>query len=458
VTTSPRERIRKLIARVGTQPVLQRVVRNSGYLLGAQTGAAALSMLQGILAARLLGVEGLGLLGVITQFASVINRLTSFRMGELVVSFVSEYQAQSRPREAAAVFKLSGLVEILSSLGAFALLGLLAPWAASQLAHEAALAGVIVLYGIVLLANLMAESSTGLLQVFNQFRLIAGVTLAQSLLTLLVIGVGFLLRTGLEGVLLGYLVGKGVSALALTALAFRRAAREWGADWWKSRLSLLAGRRRELIRFGLSTNLSATLSLITRDSEVLWLSAFSSPLQVGYYKVALAVTNILLVPVTPLISPTYREVAREIGGRRWGNVGYVLRSGSLMALAWTAPSALALAAVGPWIIGLYGAEFQPAYPMLLVLIAGAAVANLLYWNRAVLLSLGRAEVPTRVHFVAAAAKVGGILYWVPRFGGTAMAWLLSGYFALTSGALAWLSLREVRRAEGAAESIHAPAT
>ena len=84
-------------------PLAQRVLRNSGYLLGAQTTAAGLSMLQGILAARLLGVEGLGLLGVITQFSSVINRLTSFRMGELVISYVSRFAAQGDTRRPAAV-------------------------------------------------------------------------------------------------------------------------------------------------------------------------------------------------------------------------------------------------------------------------------------------------------------------------------------------------------------------
>ena len=87
-----------------SHPLFQRVIRNTGYLFSAQTIAAGLSMGQGILTARMLGVEGAGLVGIITQFSSNINQLTSFRMGELVVSYVGEFSAEGERTEAAAVF------------------------------------------------------------------------------------------------------------------------------------------------------------------------------------------------------------------------------------------------------------------------------------------------------------------------------------------------------------------
>ncbi len=79
-----------------SHPLFQRVIRNTGYLFSAQTIAAGLSMGQGILTARLLGVEGAGLVGIITQFSSNIYRLISFRMSELVVSFVGEFSAKEQ--------------------------------------------------------------------------------------------------------------------------------------------------------------------------------------------------------------------------------------------------------------------------------------------------------------------------------------------------------------------------
>ncbi len=55
-------------------PLVQRVLRNSGYILSANTASAALSFLQTLMAARLLGVAGYGVLGTITVFASSFPR------------------------------------------------------------------------------------------------------------------------------------------------------------------------------------------------------------------------------------------------------------------------------------------------------------------------------------------------------------------------------------------------
>ncbi len=446
---------RPLAARFLANPLLQRVARNSGYLFSASTIAAALSMGQSALAARLLGVAGFGLLGTVTVFASVVNGLTSFRMGQLVVSYVSHFNALKEDRKAAALFKVAGLAEVTSSVLAYVLVLLLAPLAARVFApREPANASLYSLYGLIILANLMAESSTGLLQVFNRFRVLAVVMVGQSALTLLLMVGVVAAHGGIVEVLAAYLIGKIVWALLITGAAIRQARRQWGADWWRAPLGQLADRRGELIRFALNTNFTTTLNLVTRDSELLWLSAFSSQVQVGYYKVALAIRNILIMPVEPLISTTYRETAHEVAGRRWQNVRYLLRSGSLISAAWTVPAGVGLALLGKWLITIvWGEAFQPAYVNLMILLAGVMAVNIFFWNRNVLLPLGMPEYPTKVHLVAAILKVAGIILLVPRGGANGMAALLSAFYIGTTGALVWKTYREVRRAE----SVSAPA-
>lgn len=441
---SPRRWLRRLIE----NPLMRRVIRNSGYLFSANTAAALLSMGQSALSARLLGVAGFGLLGVITQFATVLNGLTSFRMSQLVVNYVSQFEAKGDGNRAAAVFKAAGLVEMGSSFMAYVLVLALAPLGARLLAHEPGTARLFAIYGLMVLANLMTESATGLLQVLNRFRLLAAITVGQSALTLVLILSAFLMQGGLLHVLLAYLIGKAAWGLSTTGAALWHAGRRWGWGWWRLPLSLLNGRWRELASFAVNTNLTTTLSLVTRDSELLWLSAFSSPVQVGYYKVALAVRNILVNPVDPLISTTYREVAQEIAGRRWANVRYLLRSGSLIAAAWTVPSVAGLVVLGQWAIGLvWGREFVPAYTSLVILLIGVGVVNIFYWNRNVLLPLGLPGYPTMVHLAAALAKIGGIFLLVPRWGAAGMAVLLSAFYLATGTTLVLKTVVELRRAE-----------
>ncbi len=427
-------------------PLMQRVIRNSGYLFTGSALSAAMSMLQGILAARLLGVQAFGVLGIITVFASVINRLTSFRMSELVVNYVGEFSARGEPERAAATVKSAALAEAASSVLAFGLIALLAPLGARYLAHDAETASLFTLYGSMVLAHLVAESGTGVLQFLDQFRLQAWIQVGQSALTLSLIVAAALAKGGLEAVVLAYLLGKVAWAFAMTAAAWVHARRHWGRGWWRVPLSRIGERRREMARFALSTNLTGTLTLVTRDSELLWLGALTSPLQAGYYKVSMAILNVLLIPVQPLISTTYREVAREVATRSWNNVRYLLRSGSLISGAFSVTAAAGLVVFGSRVVSLWGAEFLPeSYLALIVLLPGVIAVSIFYWNRTVLLPLGLPEYPTKVSLAAAVTKVMLIFLLVPRLGAVGMAITLSSFFLGTAVLLVWKTLREIQR-------------
>ncbi|MCJ7513074.1 MAG: oligosaccharide flippase family protein [Anaerolineales bacterium] len=428
-------------------PLLRRLVQNSGYLLSSSTLAAALSMVQSILAARLLGVAGFGVLGTIIQFVTVVNRLTSFRMTEVVVKFVGGHQARGEAVQAGATFKAAGITEAASSVLAFVLVGLLAPWAAAKLVHMPEAAPLILAYGLVLLFNLISESAQGLLAVTNQFRQIAAFNLTQSALTLLLVGGAYAAKLGLPAVLGAYLIGKVVAASCLTVAAWVQARRLWGGGWWRLPLTVLRSERRPMTSFAINTNLNGTLNLITHDSELLWLSALSTPTQAGYYKLGMAILNLILIPVDSLINPTYREVAREVATRQWSNVRYLLRSGSVMAAAYSLTASIVLVIFGEQLIAaLWGPEFLPtSYDVLLILLLGAFAANTLYWARRTLLALGFPGFPTLVNLVAAVLKVGFTLALVPAGGAVAMAAILSAYFAVTSTVIAGKVLLIIRR-------------
>ncbi len=66
-----------------------------------------------------------------------------------------------------------------------------------------------------------------------------------------------------------------------------------------------------------STNLSATLNLLVRDSELLWVAFFLSPYEAGLYKVALAIINLMMMPITPFISTTYPEISACVAEKAW---------------------------------------------------------------------------------------------------------------------------------------------
>ncbi len=425
--------VRRLFHRLFQNELTRRVVKNSGYLFSATGVSAALSMLQGILVARLLGVESYGILGAIIMFTSVINKLVSFRMGELVIKYVAQYSEAGDQRRAATVFKSALLVEMAASILAFGLLCALAPLAARFLAKDPSTTGWFILYGMIVLANLVSESSMGLLQIFDRFRNVAALSLVQSIVTLCLVAIVYLADGGMVGVLLAYLGGKAVGALSLSSGALLEANRNWGRDWWRTPVSTLKPEWREMRHFAVNTNISASLSLINKDSELLWVSFFRGPVETGYYKLAISLANIIQLPVSPLPQATYPELTRQAARGNWQDLRAVLRQGSILAASYTLPAVLVLGVFGrPLISFLYTPEFLPAYPALLILMAGFLFANIFYWRRNALLALGRPDFPAKLNVILAATKVIGILLFVPRYGYLASAALLSAFYIAAS--------------------------
>ncbi len=294
------------------------------------------------------------------------------------------------------------------------------------------------LYGLVVLANLISESSTGLLQIFDRFRPVAILGLAGNVVTLVVVALVYWLEGGLAGVLLAYLVGKTVSALGLSLAALVEARTHWGRGWWRLSLQPLKPRLRQLTHFAVSTNISASVSLITKDSELLWVSLFRGPVETGYYSLALSLSNLVQMPVSPLPQATYPELSRQAARGDWQAMRGLLRQGAWLAGGYTLAATLFLLIFGkPLISWLYTPEFLPAYPALLILLLGYLAANTFYWRRSALLALGRADYPAKVNLVLAAFKMVGILLLVPRYGYLACAALLAAFYWIGTAITVW---------------------
>ncbi|NMC80071.1 MAG: oligosaccharide flippase family protein [Chloroflexi bacterium] len=428
-------------------PLLGKVIRNTGYLFSSNTVSMGVGSLVGFLVPLLLSPSDYGALGMIITFASSINRLLSFRMGELVIKYGGQYLARGQKEEAAAVVKVAGLAEATTSLVAYGLLALLAPLAAQYIIKDPRTAPWIMFYGLSLLGNLVAETSTSVLQIGNHYRSQAVLNLVQSGLTAVLIVIAFLSRGDVFLVLTAYLVGKLAFGIGMAGAALRWMKPMFGAKWWRSSLRLLP-QRQEMLKFAISTNLSGTINMVIRDSELLWVGYFLSTTQAGYYKFALAVMNVIMLPISPFITTTFPEISRLIAQEKWRDLRSLLQRTSLLALSWTAAFGVAFALLGRWFLGIFKqGEYLPAFGAILVLLVGYGAANILFWNRPLLLSLGKPNFPLIVTFVVGALKTGLMFVLVRPFGYLAQAALLSGYFVISVGVIVLRGWREVRRLE-----------
>ena len=431
-------------------PLIRRVLRNSGYLFSGNALSAVLNVAQGILVARLLGDAGLGLLTIVMDFASNTNRLLSFRMSEVTVKYLGEALTQDDKPRAAAIVKGLGLTEAAMSVLAYLVLLAVAPWGAQVFADSTSVAELFRFYGLFLLANLVYETSIGVLQTTDKFKQVAQVNFFQSIVITTLIVVAFLLDWGLTGILTAYLIGKAITGLQVARLAWREMNQRLGNNWTRAPLHLLSDWK-SMLRFAFNTNLNGTVNLFARDNIRLYLAVFLSDAQVGYFSLAARLINLVMLPIEPFIWPTYAEITKTIAQKQWQSTRKLLRQVSTLGGAWTLLAGGGLVALGWWLIPfLYGADLAPAYPCLIILLIGYGIANTANWNRPLLLALGHPNYPLIVAAVTGALEVLLIFLFVPAGGYLIGAAIFSAYLALSVLINVWRGLTIIKHNEATA--------
>lgn len=446
-----------LISRWRRDDLLARVVRDSTHLFGSSSASLVLTFVQGVLAARILGPAGFGLLGIVMSYAATLNGLLSFRMSELVVRYGGEWLEKGDNQKAAAVIKAAGIGELTVSVLAFVLAAATAGVGARYIAKTPGSEWMFIVYALGLLANFNTETSTGILQITSRIRLRGTVNLIQSAITVLIIAALFILNllrsvpvsTLLAVVLISYLLGKAMLGIGLFVVAQRNLRRVLGKGWQSAPLSAIPSIR-DLAAFAITSNLSATAILIFRESELLWVGYFLNTEAAGLYKIAYTIVSFLSVPADPLILSVYPEANKLIVQKAWQRLRDFLRKVTSLSFAYNFVLALGLVLLGRLILKIFGDQYLPAYPAMMVMLAGLAFNYTLFWNRPLLLSLGLPAFALWAVLIAGILKIGLAFWLVPIYGYVMEAALLSLYYVVSVGLIVWRGLVQLGRQAPAA--------
>jgi len=428
-------------------PLFSRVLNSSLHLFSSNTISMGLGIVEAALVYRLLGPTDAGLIGVIVSYASTVNSLFSFRMSELVVRYGGEYLEKEDKDKASALIKGAGLVEASVSVLAFIVVLVTAGLAEQHLSKTPNTAYLFMIFALGLLANFNTETSIGVLQITNKIKLQGTINLIQSVITLLVVVAAFIWHGGLGMVLLAQLLGKSIIGVGLFITAQIQLHQKLNRGWWGTPITTL-GSMRELVHFAISSNISATIIKIFRESEPVWIGYFLSTTAVGYYGVAYKLVSFLAIPADPLIATTFPEINRLSTQKAWGRLKDFLRKVTTFAFAYNITLALGFVVFGHWIIILISdARYLPAYPALIALVIGLAFNYTLFWNRPLLLSMGLPTYPIYVTLIVGLIKIGLAFIIVPRYGIVAAGALLSFYYIASVGIMAWRGVREIQHQE-----------
>jgi O-antigen/teichoic acid export membrane protein len=359
----------------------RRLVGASAWLLSANATALGLGLVQMIVVARVLGPRDYGLLALVMTYPAVVNQVFDSRAWEAGTMYLVRYRAEGDLVRAAAMAKLCYLVDAATALLALVVVTLTAPWAARVLLKDEALAGLLVAFGMTLLAGVPAGTSLVLLRIAGRFELVALQNVLSAALRFVAVLTALFLVGTVQSVVWAYVAATAAGA-CVSLWSGRVGARALGLDGLRSvfraRVGMLRGHRRGIARFLMVTNVNGLLKAAQRQGDVLLVGYMLGPASAGFVRLARSYSDLVNLPVAPVYEASYPAFATLWRQRRFGELKALVRRVTLSSAGLGAAGALILVAAGAQIVLLTaGVKYAPAVvPLQLFAVAmGLAVST-----------------------------------------------------------------------------------
>ena len=380
-------------------------------------------MVWSMIAARVLGREGFGALGIVQSTVGVLGTFAGLGLGMTTTKYVAEFRAGD-PSRAGRMIGLSVAVSLATGFGVAAALWGLSPWLATHAIAAPHLAAQLRIASVLLLPMTLNGVQTGTLAGLEAFRSLARVNLWRGIAALPV-GVAAVWFGGLTGAVWA-LVASAVLGCWFAQAAVRRACASAGVQVsWRG-----AWRERAVLwRFSLPAFLSNVSVVTTWAAYAIMVHRPAGYSQLGAFNAANQFRNgILLVPaivgqpLLPMLSDLYARSPAEF--RR------LLRTSLVVMAMVSAAIALPVSLMSPWIMALFGARFRAEWPALVFLAASTVPAACCSIVGQAIAGSGKQWTGFALNFIWAAALIGITLAWGSHLNAVRLAIAFAASYAL----------------------------
>lgn len=379
------------------------------------------------LTARIIGVEGLGILAAVAAISVFIYELTDIRNGVVLTTFVSQCLAEGRAEDAARIFRFVFVVSLALALFGYAAIVFVAFTAVALLdIIEPEHRNLLLLYGVSGILISMQEVSLAALQLADRMRLYSAVVAASVLIRCGLLTAVWLADGGIIEVVLVHIAESAFNGLGLLAAALLSAplAGFTGLLRWEA-LKI----PREVTRFYIGSFWLTKVNVIVDNMGVILLTQFTSAAGVGLYEAARRIARM----ASDLIGSIRAGMLPEYSRLWYSGQGVQLRRLARRVLILS----FVLFGVGFGLVAVFsvpivrillGNEFIGAAPLLLILMLYAFPSGAL---QGLLLATGRIWPSVLTRIVGLTAFLAVMMWLAPEHGAAGAAWARSMFSLVT---------------------------
>lgn len=379
--------------------ILKRIFKNASVLLGGGTIAGLMGLISLSLAARTLGAEKLGVFALIQSYVLLIDRLMNFQCWQAVIKFGAEYLSQGKKEDFKSLVKFCTILDAataaIGTFTAIAVIYILSRWKGWQ--QQTVYAAVA--YSFWMLLNLRG-TATGLLRLFNRFRLISTTMITAAFLKLILAVTAYMFSGSLLVFVIIWVAAGATESILLLLAGWQQVYKATGANFLKAKVSTIM-KDKTIWKFVLSTNLHLSVRLASRELDVLITGAILGPAMTGIYKIARQFAWILASLIEPIYRAIYPELAHLAAEKRFSDLKHTatraaILTGSVSLLIW-----LVFVVFGRWILSIAaGEEFRQAWSVMVIFMFAFVIWGFAFCLSAGLLAIGRAGRILLVQIIA----------------------------------------------------------
>ena len=435
---------------------LQRLARNSGWLLAAEAVALIVSVLQFPLVARLLGTEGYGKAMLIVGWVGLAGSLLGIQTRKTIVKYLSLYLSNDQNFEALAIVKLGLILNISLATASCAIMYIVAPTLSLWLLDSADGA---ILFRVIILRDYFASTTgttTSVLRVLNRFRWLSVVNALSSIATFLLVATVLLNSRGVIGYLTAVTAVSIIQSIILLIYSNYRLQLRCGANWWKTDLGILQNHQHEIRKMLFSMKLDGLRKVATEKADVVILGLFVNINSIGLYKMGKQLATYVSRLSNPIYSAIYPELANlyhERGSEYIPKfVGSITR---WMIIAMAISITLFLSIAGTLVPLVFGKEYIAALPIFYIIML-THIWLALIWAPGLMLTLGKARQLMSINLISAVVTIGSLFILTPIWGTTGAAIALVTNYWVWSALILWYISRipDIRLWPGRTQSKH----
>lgn len=396
------------------------VARNLGWVVAGSGARGILSLFYLAICARTLGLEGFGRFALITTASQAIVLMVGFQTWQIVVQYGVHHVARGDAPALARLYRVCGLLEIASAaIGIVLGATILYVWGQSMGIRPGLMRDTMIFLVVQLIT--VRSMPTGILRLRDKF---AVATYADSIVPVVrLVGALFVAAVvpTVKGFLYAWMVAELVTAIAFWVIIARTedlgAARRARAPY-----RVIAAENPKLLRFALSINGNATLSLASKQVPLLLVGGTVGTQAAGAFRLAAQLAQALAKLSQLFTRAAFPEVVRAVRDASAATITRMLVRTALVSTGAALLVALVVTVAGEPMLGLIGGpDFRGAFPALLWLTVAGCLELAAVGFEPVLIALHRSGTALVIRACAAVVVVAAAVLLIARYGATGAA-------------------------------------